>query len=87
MELESATSNDFEMVEIHRTETREGMSQMVRQTGLLIKGGENIRLEPGGYHLMLMRPRRHLQAFDKVVLNLHFDRGEVVAVTAIVRGQ
>ncbi len=85
--LESATSDDFEMVDIHRTETQEGMSHMMKQTGLQIKGGENVRLEPGGYHLMLMQPRRHLQADDTIILKLHFDNGEDISVAAVVRKQ
>ena len=85
VQLESAASDDFEMVDIHRTETQEGMSHMMSQAGLQIKGGGNVRFEPGGYHLMLMNPRRHLQAGDKVILELHFDNGEAIEVTAVVR--
>jgi periplasmic copper chaperone A len=87
VQLESATGDDFEMVDIHRTETHEGMSHMMKQTGLQIKGEDKVRLEPGGYHLMLMNPRRHLQADDKVLLKLHFDNGEAIEVMAVVRKQ
>ena len=87
VQLESAASDDFEMVDIHRTETQEGMSHMMKQIGLRIEGGGDVRLEPGGYHLMLMQPRRRLQADNKVLLKLHFDNGEDIDVTAVVRKQ
>ena len=87
VQLESAASADFEMVEIHLTETHEGMSRMIRQSSLQIDGGKNVVLEPRGYHLMLMRPKRYLQAGDNVMLELHFNSGEAVHVTAIVRKQ
>ncbi len=85
IQLESAASADFEMVMIHRTETHEGMSHMAKQSGLQIKSGENVILEPGGYHLMLMNPKRNLQAGDKIKLQLQFDNREAIAVTAVVR--
>ena len=87
VQLESATCADFEMVEIHRTETHGGMSHMMKQSSLQIEGGKNVMLEPGGYHLMLMKPKRHLQAGEKVMLELHFNNGEVINVTAVVRKQ
>jgi periplasmic copper chaperone A len=87
IQLESAASDDFEMVAIHRTETHEGMSHMTKQSGLQIKSGENVMLEPGGYHLMLMKPKRNLQSGDNIKLQLQFDKGEVIDVTAVVRKQ
>jgi periplasmic copper chaperone A len=87
VQLESATSADFEMVEIHRTETHEGMSRMIKQSSLQVEGGKNVMLEPGGYHLMLMKPMQYLKAGEKVMLELHFSNGEVINVTAVVRKQ
>ena len=85
--LESAASIDFEMVEIHRTVTQEGMSHMMKQSSLQLEGGGNVTLEPGGYHLMLIKPKQFLKAGDKVKLQLNFDNGEAVDVTAVVRNQ
>jgi len=87
VQFESASSADFEMVEIHRTKTHEGMSRMIKQSSLQIDGGKNVMLEPLGYHLMLMRPKRYFQAGDNVILELHFNNGEAVSVTAVVRKQ
>jgi periplasmic copper chaperone A len=87
VQLESAAGADFKKVEIHRTETHDGMSHMIRQSSLMIEGGGNVTLAPGGYHLMLIQPGRTLKAGDKVGLQLHFNNGETVDVTAVVRSQ
>ena len=87
IQLESAASIDFEAIEIHRTEIHEGMSHMTKQSGLQINSGENVLLEPGGYHLMLMNPKRNLQAGDKVELKLQFDKENIIDITAVVRKQ
>ena len=87
VQLDSVACAAFAMVEIHRTEMQNGVSHMMRQSDLQIKDGENIVLEPGGYHLMLMQTRRHLQAGDTVELELHFTNGETIPVTADVRKQ
>jgi len=87
VQLESAACTDFEMVEIHRTETHEGMSRMIKQSNLQIEGGKNVMLKPGGYHLMLIKPKRHFQSGDNVLLELHFNNGEAITVTASVREQ
>jgi len=87
VQLESAASPDFAMIEIHRTETHQGMSHMVKQSGLQIKSGGTVTLEPGGYHLMLMKPGRSLRAGDTVIMHLQFDTGESIDVNAVVRKQ
>ena len=87
VQLESADGDDFQKIEIHRTETHNGMSHMIRQSSLQIEGGKEVLLAPGGYHLMLMKPGRVLKIGDKVKLQLHFNNGEALDVTAVVRSQ
>ena len=87
VQLDSAASADFEMVEMHRTEMHDGMAHMKKQTGIRIEAGKNVQLKPGDFHLMLMRPRRSLKAGDQCGLQLRFDNGESIAVQAIVRKQ
>lgn len=79
-------SEDFERVEIHRTELREGMARMVPQERLQVPAHGRLTLEPGGYHLMLMRSRRALKAGDAVPIVLETESGEEVLTEARVRG-
>lgn len=87
VQLDSAASADFEMIEMHRTEMHDGMAHMKKQTGIRIEAGKSVQLKPGDFHLMLMRPRRSLKAGDQCGLQLRFDNGESIAVQAIVRKQ
>ncbi|HEX4853915.1 copper chaperone PCu(A)C [Arenimonas sp.] len=64
VEVAGAESKDFGMPMIHRTVAEDGVSRM-RPAGKLVVGpGEALRFEPGGLHLMLMRPLRPLAAGD-----------------------
>ncbi len=83
--LESASSPDFRMVEIHRTDMSHGMAHMMKQPALRIEAGASVHLKPGDYHLMLMGPLRALRAGDAVSLRLVFDNGEALEVTAEVK--
>ena len=87
VQINSASGVDFTMIEIHRTMMHEDMAQMIKQASLRIEAGESLVLEPGGYHLMLMKPKRSLRAGDKVILHLHFASGENIDVIAEVRKQ
>ena len=83
--LKSVSSPCFHKVQIHLTKMHDGMVHMLKQPNLQIEPAGSVALEPGGYHLMLMRPVRSLHAGDKVKLQLHFDNEEVIDVTAVVR--
>lgn len=50
------SSDDFGDVSLHRTVTEDGISQMRSVAQLKISPGSEQVLEPGGFHLMFMRP-------------------------------
>lgn len=85
--LQAASSPDFKMITIHRTEMSEGAAHMMKQPALTIEAGKSVELKPGGYHLMLMKPQRRLTEGDEVQLQLSFNNGENVTVPATVRKQ
>jgi copper(I)-binding protein len=56
--------------------------------GLDLPAGKTVALQPGGYHLMLIGLKRHLQVGESIDLTLVVDRGgtrENVPVSAQVR--
>jgi copper(I)-binding protein len=63
-------SLDFGMPMIHRTEAGDGMSRMRPAGKLEVAPGAELRFEPGGLHLMLMRPLRPLPQGDAARLRL-----------------
>lgn len=71
--LVGAKSADFDRIEVHRTEFRDGMARMIHQKRVELAPGESVTFEPGGHHLMFMRPRRALSHGDEVEVTLMFD--------------
>jgi len=60
IEIRSFTSPSFGDVSLHRTELVDGMSKMREVPVLSIPAGSSVVLEPGGYHLMLMKPAEEI---------------------------
>ena len=73
--LVAASSSDFESVTSHRTVAKDGMAGMVDASQIELKPSASLIFAPGGYHLMLMNPKRTLRAGDPVVINLQFRGG------------
>ena len=73
--LTSAKSEQFNVVEIHRTIVENGVAKMRRQKDLPIPAGGSLVLEPGSYHLMLMTPKSKFKANDQVTVTLDLQAG------------
>jgi copper(I)-binding protein len=72
------------VAEIHRTVSDGGMMRMERVESLEIPTGEQVRLAPGGYHIMLLELRDHIISGDAIDATLRFRRAGEVAVRARV---
>jgi hypothetical protein len=83
--LTSVTSSAFASVMIHQTVNRDGMMQMEHKSQLEIAAQSKMILAPGGYHLMLMGPKKNIIAGDKVALSLKFAEGEEIVIEVPVR--
>jgi len=85
LRLVSAQSDAFGMVELHRTELAQGMSSMHPAGAQDIPAGGTLPIRPGGFHWMLMQPRRQLKVGDTVHFILHFADGSTADIAALVR--
>ena len=83
--LIGVSSPAFSRVELHRSVTTDGMARMIPQDRVDIPPSSLTRFEPGGYHLMLIGPKRPLQAGDQVQIFLRFKDDKVLSTTAVVR--
>jgi hypothetical protein len=83
--LVAARSSDFETVMIHRTIVKDGMARMEHATQIEITPNAGFVFAPGGYHLMLLNPKRTLRAGNRVEVNLEFRGGLVLPVAFEVR--
>lgn len=70
LRVDGASSDAYGSVELHRTVVEHGLSRMKHGQPLVLAPGASAALEPGGWHLMLMRPARELKSGDVVTLTL-----------------
>ena len=78
--LLGARSTDFKSVMLHQTVNKGGMAHMNHTPQIEIKPGSTLQLIPGGYHLMLMNPKKPLKQGDQVEVLLEFQGGLVLPV-------
>src|ERR1700704_403716 len=83
--LVAARSSGFETVTIHRTIAKEGMTGMEHAPQIELLPNASLLFAPGGYHLMLLNPKRTLRAGDRVDISLEFRGGLVIPVAYEVR--
>jgi copper(I)-binding protein len=76
--LVKAKSEQFNVVEIHRTIVVDGVAKMRRQKDLPIPAGDSLILEPGSYHLMLMTPKKVFKANDEVTVTISLKLDEEI---------
>ncbi|MDT8384059.1 MAG: copper chaperone PCu(A)C [Gammaproteobacteria bacterium] len=83
--LVSAASPDFERVEIHRTQQRDGMTTMTPVSRVMLSANGSVSFQPGGLHLMLMQAKKPLKAGDAVTLRLFFSDESSLSISAPVK--
>jgi copper(I)-binding protein len=75
--ISSLSGSDFGAVEIHQSSMVDGRMQMRRADPLTIAPGKSVELAPGGYHLMLMKPKQAVTGSSH--LTLHCADGDLAA--------
>ena len=83
--FDGASSPQFDSVEIHRTEVKNGIASMSAQPRVAIAAHGRLNFEPNSYHLMLIGPRQALHADDQIELRLQFDGHAAQTIHAAVR--
>jgi len=78
--LLGARSADFKSVMLHQIVSKGDMAHMNHTPQIEIKAGALLQLTPGGYHLMLMSPKKTLRQGDQVEVLLEFKGGLVLPV-------
>ncbi|MGN6312279.1 MAG: copper chaperone PCu(A)C [Rhodanobacteraceae bacterium] len=85
VELTGAESPDYGMAMLHRSVQRNGKDTMEVVDALNIPAHGEVKLAPGGYHLMLMDARHPINPGDMVHVSLHLNDGETLQATWPVR--
>ena len=83
--LVAADSPVAEKVSLHRHTMVEGVMKMRPVPAIEVPGGGTVVLQPGGFHIMLMKLREPLKSGMQIPLTLTFARAGTVEVVAHVR--
>lgn len=76
----AAKSDAFRKVEFHRTVQDKGMARMQRQAQMRVSANSQLKLEHGGYHLMLIGPVKRLRAGDRVTIEFTLQNNTTMSV-------
>jgi copper(I)-binding protein len=82
-----ASCPEFETVEIHEMSMSGGMMKMREIEKLDIPAGGKVELKPGGYHLMLIKPKKLFKKGDTLTVTLHTADGQSQAVKMEVKAR
>lgn len=85
VELAGAGSPDYAMAMLHRSIQKNGTDTMEMVDVLEVPAHGEVKLAPGGYHLMLMDARHPIKPGDTVHVSLRFNDGETVQAAWPVR--
>ena len=83
--LTAVSSPDFGSVMMHETVQQSGQESMQEVAKIDVPAHGSVEFKPGGYHLMLMQPKKNLGAGDTVTLMLAFSDGSELAILAPMR--
>ena len=84
--LTGGSSPDYNEVMLHESYAMPDGSTGVRHVAKLrVPAHGEVRLAPGGYHLMLMKARHHIAPGDTVTIQLMFADGRSLTVTLPVK--
>ena len=82
----SVDSTVAAMAEIHETQMNDDGTMMMSEVGRIdLPAGETVKLEPGGYHIMLMQLAEPLEKGDTFDLTLQFAEGGDITIEVEVR--
>jgi copper(I)-binding protein len=86
VEVVGAESPLCERVELHTTDMSDGVARMRKQDSLRVPAGGMLQLEPGGTHLMLIRPEP-LSKGGTVPITIELSTGVKLSVDAPVKAR
>jgi len=83
--LVAASSPAAKVVELHNHTMKDGMMQMRRVDKIDVPAGQAVKLEPGGYHVMMIGLLQDLKPGDNVEVTITFDDDSKKTITVPVK--
>lgn len=78
-------SDAAERIELHTIVNENGMAQMRQVNGIDIPANGEVKLAPGGYHVMFLKLKAPFKTGETVPATLRFERAGEVAITFEVK--
>ena len=75
IELVSASSPAFEVIELHQHIEQDGMMRMVEVESIEVDAGARLIFAPGGLHMMMFTPTQALVIGETIPVTLQFNDG------------
>jgi len=85
VEITAIHSPAYERVEMHLSLNQNGVAKMLPQKSLKIPARGSLSLEPGSYHLMMIKPRRALKKGDSVPLSITLSSQQTLQIQLTVK--
>lgn len=82
--LIGASSSVAADVQMHSAQLQDGIARMRRAQRLAVPARGELKLAPGGHHLMLMGLKRPLKVGDTITVHLRFEGGAMLDVAVPV---
>lgn len=86
VELTSASSTACGKVMLHQTKQVNGVEHMLMVKRIKVPAHGTFSFEPGGYHLMCMKPQSSMQVGASVPVTLKFADGKTLTAQFPVKG-
>jgi len=84
VEVIGASAEGYAMAHLHVSEEKNGVATMSSVESIIIDPDQHVIFEPGGLHIMLMRPTVELEEGGTVEISLSFADGSTQAIKASV---
>lgn len=84
VKINGFSSSEYSIVKLHKTSIINGVSRMDSVDSIVIKPGEKLKLSPGGYHLMMLNPKKKSKSGDKIPLVIKYE-GKELKVDLLVK--
>ncbi len=73
-------SNAFDQIEIHSSFIEDGISTMRKMDSLKIPENSELKLGPGGYHLMLISPIKEIKEGNLVEMIIYYEAEDRIKI-------
>lgn len=83
--VDSMSTTHARAAELHETVLADGMARMTPLAGIAIPAGQQLVMEPGGVHLMLVELTKSMNRGDSVVVRVHLSNARTIDAFVHVR--